>query len=137
MGSALRFPLLLLLGLAGPAATLAGYIEVGRGPRGGRWGRASGRWERAGRPLGARRPPPFASGRLRRRVRPRCRRAPPPHPGGTAHCLAAAEGGGEAAGGGWETGLVGLFRHFRVFFCFSPAPSCVIVRGQPAAGLRG
>lgn len=29
MGSALRFPLLLLLGLAGPAATLAGYIEVG------------------------------------------------------------------------------------------------------------
>lgn len=29
MGSALRFPLLLLLGLAGPAAMLAGYIEVG------------------------------------------------------------------------------------------------------------
>ncbi|XP_029877754.1 amyloid-like protein 2 isoform X4 [Aquila chrysaetos chrysaetos] len=28
MGSALRFPLLLLLGLAGPAATLAGYIEA-------------------------------------------------------------------------------------------------------------
>ncbi|XP_074972494.1 amyloid beta precursor like protein 2 isoform X7 [Phalacrocorax aristotelis] len=28
MGSALRFPLLLLLGLAGPAVTLAGYIEA-------------------------------------------------------------------------------------------------------------
>ncbi|XP_075298686.1 amyloid beta precursor like protein 2 isoform X4 [Opisthocomus hoazin] len=28
MGSALRFPLLLLLGLTGPAATLAGYIEA-------------------------------------------------------------------------------------------------------------
>ncbi|KAM6334344.1 amyloid beta precursor like protein 2 isoform 4-T4 [Alca torda] len=28
MGSALRFPLLLFLGLAGPAATLAGYIEA-------------------------------------------------------------------------------------------------------------
>ncbi|XP_065553237.1 amyloid beta precursor like protein 2 isoform X1 [Lathamus discolor] len=28
MGSALRFPFLLLLGLAGPAATLAGYIEA-------------------------------------------------------------------------------------------------------------
>uniref|UniRef100_A0A8C6N6D6 Uncharacterized protein n=1 Tax=Melopsittacus undulatus TaxID=13146 RepID=A0A8C6N6D6_MELUD len=28
MGSALHFPFLLLLGLAGPAATLAGYIEV-------------------------------------------------------------------------------------------------------------
>lgn len=31
MGSARRFPLLLLLGLAGPAAALAGYIEVGPG----------------------------------------------------------------------------------------------------------
>lgn len=29
MGAARRFPLLLLLGLAGPAVTLAGYIEVG------------------------------------------------------------------------------------------------------------
>lgn len=59
MGSAVRFPLLLLLGLAGPAATLAGYIEVcmdrgvlcgarcrcplrERGPRGGCLG--AGRW---------------------------------------------------------------------------------------------
>lgn len=29
MGTARHFPLLLLLGLAGPAVTLAGYIEVG------------------------------------------------------------------------------------------------------------
>lgn len=53
MGSARRFPLLLLLGLAGPAAALAGYIEVG--PEGSGAGGGTG-WGG-----GARRSPPVCA----------------------------------------------------------------------------
>lgn len=95
MGSALRFPLLLLLALAGPAATLAGYIEVSRG----RAAAAGGACERAWR---APRPLPFSSGG--------------PAPSGLSPGAAGTRGGPAArgrgralSGGGWRRGRGGTF----------------------------